>query len=97
MLHVFQFLIALAIIGVQYILSRRNNVYWGAILPVVYVMTFVYLWLFGTYFTNRGVTFDLLLAIFGGEVVLLGTWVKGREALKKKRKKELEKMELQDI
>ncbi|WP_279389166.1 hypothetical protein [Scopulibacillus darangshiensis] len=38
-----------------------------------------------------------LLALLAGSAILLGEWDKGRKSLKKKRKKELEKIELHDL
>lgn len=95
MLRIYGFLIAIVILGIQSFLSRRNNVYWGAILPVMYLVTFTYLRFSETFFVKN--TSSFLFGVFGGLVVLLGAWANGRESLKKKRKKELEKMKLHDI
>lgn len=88
MLNIYSFLITIIILVIQSFLSRRNNVYWGAILPIVYVVTLIYLWFFKTF---------SLLTAFVGLVALLGIWADGRASLKKKRKKELEKMKLHDF
>lgn len=95
MFHILLFLIAIAIVGVQYMLSRKNNAYWGAILPVLYMVFMTYGWVTDV-FTDKNII-NMVLATFGGEVVLLSAWVKGREFVKKKREKELEKMKLHDI
>lgn len=94
MFQFYGWLIAIAVLGIQIFLSRRSNVYWGAILPVLYLV-FICFWLYERIGTDS--TFSLVLAAVGGLAVLLGIWNNGREALKKKRKKELEKMELHDI
>ncbi|RAL24587.1 hypothetical protein [Thermoflavimicrobium daqui] len=94
MFRIYAFLIAIVILGVQYFLSRRDNAYWGAILPILYLMTMGYLWFFGTL---SGSTIDLVIAIFAGLIALLGAWASGRESMKKKRKRELEKMKSYDI
>ncbi|GIN85181.1 hypothetical protein J6TS2_15670 [Heyndrickxia sporothermodurans] len=80
---VYKWLIAIGILGVQFFLSRRTNVYWGTILPVLYLV-FISGWL-----SNRignGNTFSLILVSVGGLAILLGIWSKGRESLKNKRK-----------
>ncbi|MDM5291894.1 hypothetical protein QUF81_01140 [Peribacillus simplex] len=92
--QVYKWLIFIGIMGVQFFLSRRNNAYWGAILPVLYLV-FIFGWL-----SNRmvnGNTFSLIIVAIGGLAILLGEWSNGRESLKKKRKKELEKMKTLDI
>jgi len=94
MFEVYGWLIAIVIIGVQFFLSRRTNVYWGAILPVVYLFSIK--WLFFRRIGEEN-TLYLILAAIGGLAFLLSVWIKGRESLKKRRKKELEKIELQNI
>ncbi|MCP1358334.1 hypothetical protein [Aneurinibacillus migulanus] len=78
----YSFLITVVILVVESFLSRRNNVYLGAILPVVYLVTLIYLWFSETFFVKS--TFSFLLAAFAGLVALLGIWINGRESLKKK-------------
>lgn len=80
--------------GRSIFIISKNNVYWGAILPVLYV-PFIIIWLPERF--GKEITFSVILAAVGGLVFLLGMWINGREYLKKKRKKELEKMELHDI
>ncbi|MEH7461896.1 hypothetical protein V7166_07350 [Bacillus thuringiensis] len=96
MFRLYGFLIALILVGLQYFLSRRENVYFGMALPVLYVVTLLYLWISEIFFV-KGNTISFIFVILGGLVILLGIWVKGRESLKDKRKKELEKMKTQDI
>lgn len=88
------FLIAILIIGVQAFLSRRANVYWGAIVPILYLVCIFGWWITREENVN---TSSLIKVAVAGTVFLLGTWAKGRESLKNKRKKELEKMKLHDI
>ncbi len=75
----YSFLITIVILVIQFFLSRRNNVYLGAILPVVYLVTLIYLWFSETLFIK-----STLLAAFAGLAALLGSWINGRESLKKK-------------
>ncbi|MFJ3386974.1 hypothetical protein [Lysinibacillus sp. NPDC086135] len=87
-------LIAIVIIGVQSFLSRRANVYFGAIVPILYLVFIFGWWIIRTGNVN---TSSLIKVAVAGTLFLLGTWAKGRESLKNKRKKELEKMKLHDI
>ncbi|USG67762.1 hypothetical protein NDK47_10990 [Brevibacillus ruminantium] len=94
MFQVYGWLIAIGVLVVQFFLSRRTNVYWGAVLPALYVV-FIFIWLPERF--GKEITFSIIIAAVAGLVFLLGMWLNGREDLKKKRKKELEKMELHDI
>ncbi|MDM5296342.1 hypothetical protein QUF81_24980 [Peribacillus simplex] len=82
-------LISFGIIGIQQFLSRRNNAFWGAILPVSYIGFLIW------FFLKVSDEFEMLFII--GLTILLGIWSEGRIYLKKKRKKELEKITLQDL
>ena len=92
--EVYKWLIAFGILGVQFFLSRRTNVYWGAILPVLYLV-FIFEWLSNR--MDNGHPFHTIFVAVAGLMILLGDWAKGRDSLKNKRKKELEKMRLHDI
>lgn len=94
MSEIYGWAIAILVIGVQFYLSRREKVYWGAILPVFY-MVFIAGWFIKKY--GEVETLSLILAAVGGLAFLLSVWVNGRDSLKKKRKKEMEKIELHDI
>jgi len=96
MFKVYAWLIALVILGCQYYLSRKRNVWWGAILPIAYFLVLIYGWVSETYFTRENTT-SFILALLGGLAFLLSGWINGREALKRKEKKELEKMKLKDL
>ncbi|MBV7508992.1 hypothetical protein KW850_27700 [Bacillus sp. sid0103] len=94
MFEVYGWLIAIVIIGIQFYLSRRTNVYWGAILPGLYLV-FIVSWFLKKF--GEVDTLSLILAAIGGLAFLLSIWINGRESLKKKRKKELEKIDIQNI
>lgn len=96
MFKVYAWLIALVILGCQYYLSRRRNVWWGAVLPAAYFLVFIYGWVSETYFTRENST-SFILALLGGLAFLLSGWINGRESVKRKEKKELDKMKLKDI
>lgn len=85
---------ALIILLLQYFLSTRNKVFWGGILPVGYVLLLTYLKIFGVFddYTKEFWFFSVL-----GITVLIGIWIAGRESLKKKRMKELDKMKSHDL
>lgn len=89
---VFWVLVCFIIVGIQRFLSTRNNIYWGGILPTLYLIGFI--WIISN---KEKVPTPLILAVLGGLVILLGGWTEGRESLKRKRKKELEKMKTMDI
>jgi hypothetical protein len=59
----------------------------------MYVIFVAYLWIVETHLANVG----NILVLVGGLALLLSVWNNGRESIKKKRKKELEKMKLRDI
>ncbi|GGP11588.1 hypothetical protein [Oceanobacillus neutriphilus] len=80
-------------LAIQYFLSTRNNAYWGAVIPVLLVF-----WLTWSLITGRiesVLAYALILLV--GMIVLAMEWHEGREALSKRRNKELDKMRSQDI
>lgn len=81
------------ILAVQYFFSTRNNVYWGAVIPVVFIIFLT--WMFVTNHIEHTLAFILILIV--GMLFLFGQWVGGRESLRKRRRKELEKMESYDL
>ncbi|MEJ8545823.1 hypothetical protein [Brevibacillus borstelensis] len=95
MMQVIQFLAALAVLGLQHYLSRRDEAYWGAVLPVLFVAFFAYGKLSGLFAEGKEVS--MTLAAVGGTAILLLAWVNGRNSVKEKRRKELEKIELLDL
>ncbi|MPQ27106.1 hypothetical protein [Bacillus paralicheniformis] len=85
-------LIGFTILGIQYFLSTRNRTFWGAILPTAYIIFLVALSI------HEGKSFaSFYLPLIGGLVLLLGEWIKGREALKKKQEREMRVMKAMDI
>lgn len=86
-------LIASVILWLQHYLSRRKSMYWGALLPVAYVAFLIVLYARGIH----GGIITLVLPAIIGMLILLVNWSLGRDALKKKRKKELEKIQLNDL
>lgn len=91
---IYGWVIAIVVIGIQFYLSRKENVYWGAILPVLYLV-FIVGWFIKKF--GEVETLTLLLAAVGGFAFLLSIWINGRDSLKKKIKKEMEKIDLHDI
>ncbi len=91
---IYGWLIAFAVIGVQFYLSRRSHVLSGAIIPVLYI-AFITVWFYKRFGAED--TLSLILAGVGGLAFLLSLWIKGREHLKKQHQKELEKIQLQDM
>ncbi|WP_339283949.1 hypothetical protein [Oceanobacillus sp. FSL K6-3682] len=80
-------------LAIQYFLSTRNSVYWGAIIPVLLVF-----WLTWSLYIGRiesVLAYALILLV--GMIVLAMEWHEGRVALSKRRNKELDKMKSQDI
>mgnify|MGYP001159186319 CR=1 FL=1 len=86
-------LLAIAILVVQHFLSTREKAFWGALLPVVYAGFMVYLNYSGQSADMDEFWFISIL----GTVILLSEWASGREAIKKRRKNELEKMKTLDM
>ncbi len=86
-------LIIAGILAVQFFLSTRNNLYWGAILPVAYIGFLI--WIFVTKEIESLMAFFLSLLL--GLLFLCGEWNGGRKYLQEKTKKELEKMKAHDM
>lgn len=81
------------ILAVQYFFSTRNNVYWGAIIPVVFTLFLTYMFV-----TNQiEHIFAFILILILGMLFLFGQWVGGRKSLRRRRRKELEKMQSHDL
>lgn len=85
--------IGAGILAVQFFFSTRNNIYWGAILPVAYIVFLI--WMF---VTNRiESTMGFILYLLLGMLFLGAEWNGGRKYIHGKRKKELDKMKTHDI
>lgn len=87
-------LIIALVLAVQHILSTRNKPYWGVILPILFLVTLVFVQIYGII---QWSILGLILMAIVGELFLLGAWSTGRKDVSKKRKKELEKMKTIDI
>ncbi|MBJ8056155.1 hypothetical protein JDS87_30980 [Bacillus cereus] len=86
------FIIAI-VLAIQYFFSTRDSIYWGAIIPVAYVVL-----LTGMFVTNNiESTIGFILYLLLGILFLIVEWNQGRKSLHKKRKKELDKMKTHDI
>ncbi|WP_033827475.1 hypothetical protein [Bacillus andreraoultii] len=90
---VYEWLIVFGIIGLQYFLSRRQKAFWGAILPIAYIVLMITLLVAKGFHEWGSVVFYSIL----GLLVLFGIWGQEREELNKKRQKELEKIQAQDL
>ena len=85
--------IGAGILAVQFFFSTRNNIYWGAILPVAYIVFLT--WQFVTNRIESTIGFVLYLLL--GMLFLCAEWNGGRKYIHKKRKKELDKMKTHDM
>ena len=85
-------ILAILILGIQYFLSTRDKGYWGAILPIAYIL---FLLTLGT--IKEGNASELIYPGIFGIVVLLSEWFSGRDYVEKKRKKEMDKLEIQNM
>lgn len=87
------FLIPVALLIVQFNLSKSHITWLGAIVPTLYSALMIY------YFAidKIDVSFVNVSVIVIGLIMLLDIWAKGHQAFKVKVNKELEKMKLQDI
>ena len=86
------FIIA-GVLAVQFFLSTRNNTYWGALLPVAYIVFVT--WMLITNRMDSAISYFLVLLL--GLLFLIAEWSGGRKYLVEKRKKELEKMKIHDM
>jgi hypothetical protein len=85
--------IGAGILALQFFFSTRNNIYWGAILPVAYIVFLI--WQFVTNHIENTMGFILYLLL--GLLFLGAEWNGGRKYLHEKRKKELNKMKTYDM
>jgi len=85
------FIIA-GILGVQYFFSTRNSVYWGGLIPLVFVI-----WRTWILFNENEKFLSYVLILILGLAFLIGEWYEGRNALHKKTKQELDKMSSHDM
>ncbi|RDW16166.1 hypothetical protein [Oceanobacillus chungangensis] len=86
-------LLIVATLALQYLLSSRNNVYLGAIVPILFVAGLT--WMLITDRIESILAYVLFLIV--GLVFLLQQWSHGRNTLRKNRQRELDKMKTHDI
>lgn len=80
-------------LGFQHFLSSRNNLYWAALLPALFVI-----WRTALFVTGNIEGFWLYFIILTiGLLFLLVQWSEGRKSLKEKQEKELNKMQAHDL
>ncbi|NMD69391.1 hypothetical protein HHO41_03755 [Bacillus sp. DNRA2] len=91
--HLYGWLIAFGILGLQHFLSRRKSVYWGALLPVAFLIFLVVMFVKNWHGGIVGIIIPSIILL----LILCVNWATGREDLKKKRKKELEKILVNDL
>jgi len=85
--------LGLLVFGIQGYLSSRKRVWLGAVIPFIYVIAVL------VFFKRTGTSvfsWDIMpFSLFF--TLLLGSWISGYEARKKKEKIELDKMKSQDL
>lgn len=87
------FILVVVVFAVQYFLSTRNNLLWGALIPIVFIAGMSWF-----YFENKvSNNIGFLIIALVGLALLIEEWNRGRRMLHKKRVKEIEKMKTQDI
>ncbi|GGB40510.1 hypothetical protein F3157_16940 [Virgibacillus dakarensis] len=92
--YVYNIIFAILTLVIQHFLSTRKRAYFGAILPIIFTV-FMWGWVFAK--VKDGDTSDFYFAFILGLAILLGGWIEGRESLKKKRIRELNKMKTYDM
>lgn len=86
------FIIA-AFLGIQYFFATRNNPYWGALIPASFTI-----WMTISLVNGKIESFWFyIIILIIGLLFLFEQWHQGRESLKKKHEKELEKMHAHDL
>ncbi|WP_372439973.1 hypothetical protein [Priestia endophytica] len=92
--HLESILITIIVLSTQHYLSTRNNPYLGSILPVGYI---IFISFFFTKLVSGNDKFSSISMIIVGLTILLGIWISGREKLKKKRQKELDRIAIKNL
>lgn len=82
------------LLAIQYFLSRTGNKIVGAIVPIIFVIILIYLYL--TEKLGLNIWGTIILGVIG-LLFLLGQWDSAQKDNKKKMKKELDKMEGKDL
>ncbi|WP_121641198.1 hypothetical protein [Virgibacillus sp. Bac330] len=88
----FDAFIAAGLFGLQYFLSSRNSVYWGGIIPLLFVV-----WRTWTFVNENEKLLHYVLILSVGLAFLIGGWYEGRNVVREKRKQELNKMKSYDM
>jgi len=89
-----RFLIIIIAVVIHHFLSNRASVYWGAIIPSIYLISCGWL-LYTAHQINHPLQTTLLILF--GLVILLVKWGAGRDSYKKHREGKLQKMKIHDI
>ncbi|MCR8644958.1 hypothetical protein NV379_20090 [Paenibacillus sp. N1-5-1-14] len=89
----YRLLIVVGILAVQYFFSTRNNVYWGSVIPVAYIVFLIWMFVTSRIESNLG----FILYLLFGLLFLIAEWSAGRKSLSQKRKKELDKIKTHDL
>ncbi|MGX9807789.1 hypothetical protein ACV3PA_11170 [Exiguobacterium acetylicum] len=79
-------------LGLQQLLSNRNNPYLGVIMPILLTIVMTWRYLTGGY--SSFLAYALILGF--GWIVLLVEWSNGRKSFKRQQEKELERMRVHD-
>lgn len=87
------FVLVVVIFAVQCFLSTRNNILWGALIPLFFIGAMLWFYFENKVDNNLG----FLVIVLVGLALLIEEWNRGRRLLHKKRAKEMEKMKTQDI
>ncbi len=93
MTDLYNLFIIVGVFAVQYVLSTRDHVIWGAVIPVAYIAFST--WMLITDRFESVLSFMLYSLL--GLLFLISEWTVGRKALQQKRRKELMKMKTQDM
>ncbi|MEB7752757.1 hypothetical protein [Staphylococcus pseudoxylosus] len=82
------------LLAIQYFLSRTGNKIVGAVVPIIFIIVLIYLYLLEKLGVN---IWGAIIFGFIGLLFLLGQWDSAQKDNKKKTKKELDKIEGKDL
>jgi len=92
-IDIYRVLMIAGVMALQYFFSTRNSVYWGAIIPAVFLV-----WTSSMYATHHIVSFKgFIILLLVGMLFLIIEWEEGRKYLHKKQAKELDKIKAHDM
>ncbi|MBM7578132.1 hypothetical protein [Jeotgalibacillus terrae] len=86
-------LLAAAILSLQYFFSYQRTVYFGAIIPALFIA--VLTWMYANAHIDSFLAYILIMAVV--LLFLLEQWSRGRERLRGKRQHESDKMKTNGI